>query len=220
MRDRKPIIQKKKPFLGQKLAIFSTKIELSAQVMNTLEKTGFEVICFGSSQAYTALERFIRSKPSFFTFKLVTEPDCDRSYRDLVDFHPDYLITYGYFIKLPKRFYMCAKKLAINFHPSLLPKYKGAYPYTKPIENGDEEYGISVHKLTDRFDYGDIVYQHKKKVGPLDTETSFINKLRVDTLASLKGVFRALECDLLLNLPNPDHNINAPIRRKKSIGSI
>lgn len=56
---------------------------------------------------------------------------------------------------------------AINMHPSLLPKYRGAAPITHTLLNGDTTTGVSVIDIDlDRFDTGRILYQEKHPVTP------------------------------------------------------
>ena len=48
---------------------------------------------------------------------------------------------------------------ALNLHPSLLPKYRGADPITAQLRAGDRHFGISLHLLDEAVDRGDIVAQ-------------------------------------------------------------
>lgn len=47
----------------------------------------------------------------------------------------------------------------VNFHPSLLPKYRGAHPHFWTILNGDNIGGITAHFMTEKIDDGDIISQ-------------------------------------------------------------
>ena len=46
---------------------------------------------------------------------------------------------------------------SVNFHPSLLPKFRGAHPHFWAIAKGESESGISAHFITERIDDGDII---------------------------------------------------------------
>ena len=50
-------------------------------------------------------------------------------------------------------------KLAINVHPSLLPKYRGATPIQSAILNGDKVTGVTIMKVAKEVDAGDIILQ-------------------------------------------------------------
>ena len=52
-------------------------------------------------------------------------------------------------------------KGAVNFHPSLLPKFRGAHPHYWSIVKGEIESGITAHFMTENIDDGDIIAQIK-----------------------------------------------------------
>lgn len=57
----------------------------------------------------------------------------------------------------------------INFHPSLLPVYRGPSPIETAIANGNNETGLTIMDITKDMDAGDIFYQEKVPIGPDDT---------------------------------------------------
>ncbi|KAI7890113.1 formyl transferase [Mucor mucedo] len=70
------------------------------------------------------------------------------------------VVSFGYFI--PPHIISAFKYGAVNVHPSLLPKYRGAAPIQHAILYGDKETGVSVQELDDReFDAGRILAQEK-----------------------------------------------------------
>lgn len=86
------------------------------------------------------------------------------------------VVSFGYFI--PPHIISSFKYGAVNVHPSLLPKYRGAAPIQHAILYGDKETGVSVQELDDReFDAGRILTQQKvvrtdhTKVNPLTNST-------------------------------------------------
>lgn len=48
---------------------------------------------------------------------------------------------------------------AVNFHPALLPKYRGAHPHFWQILYGEKEGGVTAHFMTEHIDNGDIIAQ-------------------------------------------------------------
>ncbi|MDE1929227.1 MAG: formyl transferase [Burkholderiales bacterium] len=50
-------------------------------------------------------------------------------------------------------------RYAVNFHPSLLPAYRGPYPLLNGLRDGATRWGVSCHKLAPEFDAGDILAQ-------------------------------------------------------------
>ncbi len=68
----------------------------------------------------------------------------------------DFLIVIAYGMILPNKVLKISKLGAINIHPSLLPKYRGATPIQEAILHGDEETGVSIMSLDREMDHGDI----------------------------------------------------------------
>lgn len=73
--------------------------------------------------------------------------------------------SYGKFI--PSSWLALPSRYALNVHPSLLPKYRGAAPVNWAILNGERETGVSIAEVTPELDAGDIFQQ---EVVPLDEE--------------------------------------------------
>lgn len=67
--------------------------------------------------------------------------------------------------------------LAINLHPSLLPRNRGANPIFWSIYNGDIETGVSAHALTDQADAGPICAQASLAIEANETQTSLRRRL-------------------------------------------
>lgn len=54
---------------------------------------------------------------------------------------------------------------SINLHPSLLPKYRGPAPINWVLINGEKKTGVSVIKINERIDAGEIIYQKEVEIG-------------------------------------------------------
>ena len=76
---------------------------------------------------------------------------------------PDLFIVAAYGKILPKNILEIPKYGAINVHGSLLPKYRGASPVQCAILNGDKETGITLMKMNEKMDEGDILFAGKNK---------------------------------------------------------
>ena len=57
----------------------------------------------------------------------------------------------------------------VNFHPSMLPVYRGPSPIETAIMNGDSFTGLTLMALDKDMDAGDIYYQEKVSINPDDT---------------------------------------------------
>jgi methionyl-tRNA formyltransferase len=57
----------------------------------------------------------------------------------------------------------------IQYHPSLLPKYRGPSSINWPIIKGDTETGLSIFRPSDGLDEGAVILQKKTPISPDDT---------------------------------------------------
>lgn len=64
----------------------------------------------------------------------------------------------------------------INFHPSMLPVYRGPSPIETAIINGDSFTGLTLMSLTKEMDAGPIWYQEKTAINPDDTSADLYNR--------------------------------------------
>jgi len=69
----------------------------------------------------------------------------------------------------PQDFVNIPKKGTIQYHPSLLPKYRGPSSINWPIIRGDTETGLTVFRPTDGLDEGPVILQKRTPIGPDDT---------------------------------------------------
>ncbi len=74
---------------------------------------------------------------------------------------------------------------AYGTHPSLLPRHRGPDPYFWTIRAGDEETGVTLHRLDATYDTGAIVAARRVPVAPDDTAWSLARKLDRPALALL-----------------------------------
>lgn len=84
-----------------------------------------------------------------------------------------------------------------NIHFGSLPAYKGPTPIFWQLKHGDKKIGLTIHRLSKRFDEGVIVW-HKE----IDNETHFSYKYVEQLFSQLcvEGVFFILQL-IMLNLP-------------------
>ncbi|MBI5143615.1 MAG: methionyl-tRNA formyltransferase, partial [Candidatus Omnitrophica bacterium] len=69
------------------------------------------------------------------------------------------------------------KLYSINLHGSLLPEYRGAAPTNWAIINGERTSGVTVIRMNERMDEGDIILQREVKIGEEDTNITLSEKL-------------------------------------------
>ena len=98
----------------------------------------------------------------------------------LKNLNPDILVVAAYGIILPKKILDIPKLESLNIHASLLPRHRGAAPIHHAILAGDKITGITIMKMTEQLDAGDIVLQKEIKIN----DNSTLQNLH-DNLANL-----------------------------------
>ena len=66
-------------------------------------------------------------------------------------------VSYCYPRKITEPLLSTPKKGFVNYHPAPLPKYKGPNEYQDAIKNKEVNWGVTVHKMTENFDDGEIL---------------------------------------------------------------
>ncbi len=72
-------------------------------------------------------------------------------------FVPDLFIVASYGKIIPQSVLDLPKYGTLNIHPSILPKYRGATPLQTAILNDDKNTGVTIIKMDEKMDHGDIV---------------------------------------------------------------
>ena len=78
---------------------------------------------------------------------------------------PDLALCAGFPWKLPAEALEVPRLGVINFHPSLLPRYRGPIPVGWAIRNGDREIGMTFHRMSADLDTGPILAQATLPLG-------------------------------------------------------
>src|SRR5438105_1316212 len=69
----------------------------------------------------------------------------------------------------PRDFVSIPKHGTIQYHPSLLPKYRGPSSINWPISRGDKKTGLTIFRPTDGLDEGPVILQKETDVAENDT---------------------------------------------------
>jgi methionyl-tRNA formyltransferase len=69
----------------------------------------------------------------------------------------------------PQDFVKIPKHGTIQYHPSLLPKYRGPSSINWPISRGETETGLTIFRPTDGLDEGAVILQKRTPIGENDT---------------------------------------------------
>jgi len=110
------------------------------------------------------------------------------SVKAIASLEPELLVVVAYGQYIPKRVIDLASHRAINVHPSLLPKYRGAAPIQWAILNGDSQTGVTIIYLAKKMDAGDVLRQETFEISSEDTSGTLHDKLAIFGAEMLGGV--------------------------------
>src|SRR5712675_522679 len=82
---------------------------------------------------------------------------------------PDLQVMAFVTLFVPEEFLNIPTHGSIQYHPSLLPAYRGASAINWPIIKGEPETGLSIFWPDNGLDTGDVLIQKKTPIGPADT---------------------------------------------------
>ena len=109
--------------------------------------------------------------------KFSSREEYDKALVTLIQsYKPDLVVLAGFMRILTPIFTQNIK--AINLHPSLLPKHKGANAIQESFESSDQEGGISVHWVSEKLDSGEIIAQKSFTKSEDETLESFTCKIK------------------------------------------
>jgi len=89
--------------------------------------------------------------------------------RDLDPF--DFLITCSWRYLVSKEIFSQAKIGAINIHRGKLPNYSGDFPVRRALQNNEKSIVLTVHKMTEKIDVGEILAEKRHDVHLVNSET-------------------------------------------------
>ena len=149
-------------------------------------KLNIGFLCSGALGMHTLITLSPAVKPQFiFTDKhstgiidfaksnsipiFIGNPRNEASSAFLRDFRTDIIFSINYLFIVNQNILKHPEKYAINFHGSLLPKYRGRTPHVWAIINGEKETGVTAHIMEEGCDTGDIVL--KKRIHIKEDQT-------------------------------------------------
>ncbi|MFA7300773.1 MAG: methionyl-tRNA formyltransferase [Candidatus Shapirobacteria bacterium] len=112
---------------------------------------------------------------------------------------PDFILVSGYGKIIPDNWLNFPKIMSINAHQSLLPNYAGRFPVQWALLNSESETGVTLIKMSGKFDKGDILVQSKIGITSNDTNDSLYTKL-YDLSAKL-FIDTVLQIDKIIPIP-------------------
>jgi methionyl-tRNA formyltransferase len=134
----------------------------------------------------------------------------------LAAWRPDLAVVAAYGRILPARVLATPHLGCINVHASLLPAYRGAAPIQWAILNGDGETGVTIMRMNERMDEGDILLQRATPIGSDETYGALQTRLAMLGAAALMKALADLHAGTLTATPQDHARATlAPMIRKE-----
>ena len=109
--------------------------------------------------------------------------------KDLRTIDPDIIVVAAYGKILPSYVLNYPKYGCINIHGSLLPEYRGAAPMQRAVIDGKNRTGITIMKMDEGLDTGDMLLKYELQIKPDDTFETLLERMAA---AGAKSVVLAL----------------------------
>lgn len=109
-------------------------------------------------------------------FNCLLTDDDDEVLQEATAFAPDLIVSVSYRKRIASSVLSLGQD-CLNLHPSLLPKHRGCWSGFWVIFEGDEETGVTCHRMVEKFDEGCILHQERLAVTATDTSWSLYKRL-------------------------------------------
>lgn len=113
------------------------------------------------------------------TVDLLLPADCAGVRRALTGYRPDLVVVYGWNWIMPPEVLALPTHGVVNIHPSLLPRYRGPNPVGAAIRNGESHIGVTVHRMDEGVDTGNILVQRDGIALPEDVSLDVLSREQV-----------------------------------------
>jgi UDP-4-amino-4-deoxy-L-arabinose formyltransferase/UDP-glucuronic acid dehydrogenase (UDP-4-keto-hexauronic acid decarboxylating) len=147
---------------------------LGSIVLESFIKKGFKILAVSTRKEIKEFPHFKCKNITEICNENKIPVYFDKTYFDKLSAELIVSATYHKKIELTK----CTYQDGFNIHPSMLPHLKGRDPIKKALELNINKLGVSVHKLTDKFDIGQIIFQKPLYFTSSDTKKTLVNKLK------------------------------------------
>ena len=127
---------------------------------------------------------------------------------DLATLEADIMVVVAYGLILPQSVLRIPSYGCINVHGSILPKWRGAAPIQRAIENGDQSSGITVIQMDAGLDTGAMLSVSHCNIDKDETSASLHSKLALLGADSLSSTLRKIQDQTVVGIIQ-DSNVSS-----------
>ncbi len=159
-------------------------IDLFYPALETLFALGCEILevftceVDNKTEFNCKVQNFAKEKNIPCQMARITEQDIQR----LLKKGCEMAVCGGYYFKIPAD----TNLPIVNIHPSLLPVGRGSWPMAQAILWGHKKSGVTIHKIAEGFDTGDIILQKEFEITEDETHGTFMEKANLLVCDMLK----------------------------------
>ena len=169
----------------EKRIVFMGTPDFSASHLKALIESGYNVVgVFSQPDKISGRGSVVKQTPvKKMAIKMgipVYQPksvNLNKGFEQLFGLKPDIIIVVAFGKILKQKVIELPPDGIFNVHASLLPKYRGAAPIQRAIENGETETGITIMKISRELDAGDMGLQEKIRIEKNDNLEQVYDKL-------------------------------------------
>ncbi|MBI5299271.1 MAG: methionyl-tRNA formyltransferase [Deltaproteobacteria bacterium] len=140
--------------------------------------------------------------------------------QEILNLKADVLVVVAYGKFLPQSLIDKTRYKAVNLHPSLLPKYRGASPIQTAILNGDTKTGVTTMIVSSEMDAGDLYLQCETDIDPVEIAEGLEARLAEVGAHLILKTLEGLEKKTLKPIPQDPKKIILTRKITKEDGQI
>ena len=165
-------------------------IDLLYPALPALEATGCEILKIFTCETDNITE-FNHKVCAFANSRNIPVQTARITENDILELEQEgceLILCAAYYYKVP-----ISKKIRmVNIHPALLPEGRGAWPMPVQLLRRHQFGGVTFHKMTERFDDGEILLQKRVEILPCD----HLETLTVRLCEQIPGMVKQLITDI------------------------
>jgi methionyl-tRNA formyltransferase len=125
----------------------------------------------------------------------------------LRDLEPDLIVVAAYGRILPRTVLDLPPQGCINVHASILPRHRGAAPIAHAIRAGDDVTGVTIMRMVEEMDAGDVLLARETPIRPDDTTGSLTGRLAELGGGALGDAIDGLRAGTIRPVPQPAEGV-------------
>lgn len=189
----------------KKIILIGTN-NFAAKILEKLIKKKYNILCtitkednkIGRGQKITEYPVKKLSKEKSILCLTPNDINSLESEKNIQQLKPNLIILVDYGDKIKENIINIPKYGIINLHPSILPKFKGPTPIQTAILNGEKETGVSIIKINNKIDSGNILNIMKFEIKKNDTYEKLFKKLNNLAIKCLIKTLKEIKTNTLI----------------------